>query len=207
MRIVAPPKEAFPLTWPQGWPRTRFTKTHRDDPIRSISIGDGCEKVVGELRRIGATGIIISSNLRARLDGQPYSNQSQPLDCGIAVYFNLKNRSTVLACDKWDRVSRNLWAIAAHVEALRGQERWGVGSIEQAFAGYAQLPGVGESAGLSWWTELGVRPDANAETIKAAYYESAKLAHPDRGGSNDAMVRLNEAFSQAMMAQNGRNGG
>jgi len=162
--------------------------------------------VVAELRRIGATDIIISSNLQARLDGKPYSNQAEPGDHGIAVYFQLKNRPTVLACDKWNRVSRNLWAIAKHVEALRGQERWGVGSIEQAFAGYAQLPGVGETSGMSWWKELGVAVNADAETIKSAYYQRSKETHPDKGGSHEAQARLNEAFEQAMN-QNGRNGG
>lgn len=205
MRTVAPPKESYPLTWPEGWPRTNFSRTHRDDPRHSITIGDGCEMVVAELRRIGATGIIISSNLRARLDGQPYSGQAEPAGRGIAVYFQLKNRPTVLACDKWNKVSRNLWAIAKHVEALRGQERWGVGSIEQAFAGYAQLPGIGETSGLSWWKELGVAVNADAETIKSAYYKRSKETHPDRGGSHEAQSRLNEAFELAMQ-QNGRNG-
>lgn len=206
MRTVAPPKESYPLSWPDGWARVKSARQHRDDPYRSISIGNACEEVVAELRRIGGVDIIISSNLRARLDGQPYANQSEPRDAGIAVYFNLKNRPTVLACDKWDRVSRNLWAIAKHVEALRGQERWGVGSIEQAFAGYAQLPGIGETSGMSWWKELGVAVNADAEAIKSAYYKRSKEMHPDRGGSHEAQARLNQAFELAMQ-QNGRNGG
>jgi len=36
-------------------------------------------------------------------------------------------------------VSDNIAAIAAHIEALRAQERYGVGTIEQAFAGYSAL--------------------------------------------------------------------
>lgn len=205
MRAVVTPKKSYPLTWPVGWARTKTVLCHRDDPNRSVPIGQACEELVNELRRIGASGIIISSNLQARLDGRPYSGQGEPKDRGIAVYFSLKNRPTVLACDKWDRVSRNLWAIAKHVDALRGQERWGVGNIEQAFAGYAQLPGQGETSGACWWKELGVAVNATAEQIKIAYRDRAKECHPDAGGSHESMARLNEAFTFAMN-QNGRNG-
>jgi len=90
----------------------------------------------GEMERLGTKSWLMSCNRARRRDGQPYSDRSQPADTGVAVYFDLKGRQVSLACDKWNRVEDNVWAIAKHVEALRGQERWGVGSIEQAFRGY-----------------------------------------------------------------------
>ena len=49
--------------------------------------------------------------------------------------------------------------------------------------------------GRTHYEVLGVRPDASAETIRAAYREQARLVHPDRpGGAADAMSRLNEAY-------------
>ena len=198
MRIATAPKESYPLTWPDHWPRRKFTEGHASDYKYPVSVGLGCELVVAELRRLNATNVVISSNLRARLDGQPYSGQGEPKDPAVAVYFTLKGRPTVLACDRWKKLGRNLWAIAKHVEALRGQERWGVGSIEQAFAGYSQLPGPGQTGGLQWWKELGVTINADAESITQAYKERAKVCHPDKGGTADAMSRLNEAYRMAM---------
>src|SRR6266403_3060544 len=40
---------------------------------------------------------------------------------------------------------------------------------------------------------LGLQPSATPEQIKQAYREYAKRAHPDAGGSAEAMERINEA--------------
>jgi len=81
----------------------------------------------------------------------------------------------------------------ARIEALRGIDRWGVGTIEQAFTGYQALP-----APEQWWQVLGVSATATREQIDAAYRVKAKAAHPDHGGSNAAMARLNSARDQAL---------
>ena len=57
------------------------------------------------------------------------------------MYFKLDSvpEGLVLACDRWLRVEDNIAAVAAHIGALRGIDRWGVGSVRQAFAGYKRL--------------------------------------------------------------------
>jgi hypothetical protein len=42
-----------------------------------------------------------------------------------------------LACDRWDKVQDNIYAIAMTIEPLRGIERWGSGSMVEQFA---QMP-------------------------------------------------------------------
>ena len=42
--------------------------------------------------------------------------------------------------------------------------------------------------------ELGVREDAPAEVVAAAYRAMAKLRHPDTGGNVAAMQRINAAY-------------
>jgi curved DNA-binding protein CbpA len=41
---------------------------------------------------------------------------------------------------------------------------------------------------------LGLKPSAAAAEIKRAYHKQAKAAHPDAGGSVDAMASVNEAY-------------
>lgn len=41
---------------------------------------------------------------------------------------------------------------------------------------------------------LGVSPSAKWEEIERAYRTKAKIHHPDRGGDEDAMRALNEAY-------------
>ena len=147
-----------------------------------------------ELDPLGARKGVLSTNSRRRLDGQPYSNQSQPADPGAAVYFELKSKPVSLACDKWDRVEDNIWAIAKHIEALRGQERWGVGSIEQAFRGYMALPAIGESGASDWWKTLGVPINAPHEQVVQAYKILVKKHHPDVGGDPELFRRVMKAM-------------
>jgi hypothetical protein len=204
-------QSAYPLQWPSAWPRCKFpissrfstrvrgeVSTYRKD--RTMAQSTAC--VMQEVRALKAVALVISTNVELRLDGLPRSDRRAPMDKGVAVYFTLKGRRTVLACDKWNRVEDNLYAIAKDIEATRGRERWGVGSVEQAFAGYAALPPAGSSAGASWWNVLGCAHDAPFDVVKDAYRDKARAAHPDNGGSHDAMVLLNSAWDQARAAFN-----
>lgn len=186
---------AFPLTWPAGWSRTRYPKRWPGD---HHSVHRGTRAVLDELVRLGAreSNVIVSTNLRLRLDGLPYSSQCMPEDRGTAVYFPLKGEPHVLACDRWDQIGCNLWAIARHVEALRGMDRWGVGSLEQAFRGYAALPDP--NAPRPWWDVLGVNPGATADQVRARFRELAKAHHPDRGGDPATMAELSRARDEAL---------
>jgi hypothetical protein len=46
------------------------------------------------------------------------------------------------------------------------------------------------------WRILGVSKRATDEQIKAAYRRKAQECHPDRGGSDEAMARINEAYER-----------
>jgi hypothetical protein len=186
----------FPLQWPVGWPRTKYpTEARFGVRGQGVSMSAALDFVEEELQRLGARYPVISTNVRTRLDGRPLSNQGRPIDTGVAVYFTLKERRTVLACDKWNRPEANLWAIAKHIDALRGQNRWGVGSVEQAFAGYAALP---HRSGPDPWEVLGLTCSASEEQVLAAYRQKARTAHPDAGGSHDAFAELSQAKDIAL---------
>lgn len=199
---------AYPLSWPIGRPRSRdreraqFGTTGRSTAgfKQSLNVAEARSRLQDELDRLGAREVILSSNLELRLDGAPRSGQSDPADPGAACYFKLKGRDTVLACDKWDRTADNIAAIAKHIEALRGMNRWGVGTLDQAFAGYQALP-----APEQWWQVLGVGAQATRAEVEAAFRRLAPAAHPDTGGSNAAMTRLNSARAQGLRNPTARN--
>jgi len=79
---------------------------------------------------------------------------------------------------------------------LRGQERWGVGSVEQAFRGYLALPGPGESTGSKWWEVLGLKINATAEQAREAYRFLVKKHHPDAGGDAELFRRVQQAYQE-----------
>jgi DnaJ domain len=169
-------------------------------------MADCCEFLQGELNRLGATRVVLSTNTPRKINGEPYANQKQPADTGAAVYFEFKRKPVSLACDKWDRVEDNVQAIAKHIEALRGQERWGVGTMEQAFRGYQALPAVGESEASIWWQVLGVPVNATEEQVRQAYRILVKKFHPDTGGTDpERFHRVQRAMERFEAEINHRN--
>ena len=197
-------QSAYPLSWPMGWPRAKSRTWSRFGHWnKRPSVATATDAILPELRRLGAVRVVISTNVALRRDGLPYSNQKEPTDPGVAVYFNLRGNARVLACDKWSSVGENLYAVAKHIEALRGQERWGVGSVEQAFAGYAALPPP-SSAADNCWTVLELPFGSCADKINERYRLLSQVRHPDRGGSHDAMAALNKAREEALAVVRGK---
>jgi hypothetical protein len=210
---VSETAQRYPLSWPRGWVRTpspqrlqaRFAQTSRSysqDGQTSwrrstpLSVSTATGRLQAELDRLGGREAILSTNVALRLDGMPRSDQREPVDPGAAVYFKLKDKPRTLACDRWIRVADNIAAIAAHIEAIRAVDRYGVGTLEQAFAGYAALP----PATAEWWAVLGLQPSATFDQVEEAFRRLARHAHPDAGGSHDAMARLTAAREQARKA-------
>lgn len=191
-------KTAYPLCWPDGWPRAKYQQQskfvrHSGFAARRKSMSEALAGLQGEIDRLGAIRAILSSNVALRLDGLPRSDQGQPRDKGAAVYFTLKGKPVSLACDKWDRVEDNVWAIAKHIEALRGQERWGVGSVEQAFRGYMALPPANNT---SPHQVLGVAINASYDQVKEAHRLLSKKHHPDIGGDAEMFRRVQQAWEE-----------
>lgn len=189
----------FPLEWPVGWVRTLPAK-RIDAPFRRygkrLNGMDATQRLEMELERLGAKGAVLSTNVSLRLDGRPRSDE-QPRDPGVAVYFSFKGKATVLAADRYLTVADNIAAIAGHIEALRRIERYGVGTIEQALAGYRSLPA---DTAANWRAVFGFAADKTPtiDQLDAAYKESARTHHPDRGGTDEGMAHVNRARDYAL---------
>lgn len=208
---------AYPLTWPFGWARTKVreparfhgTTRHYYDGGGSsarkidLTISEARKRLWRECERLGVgeNDFVISSNVPLRMDGMPRSDVRRVDDPGVAVYFKLKGKDRVLACDRWLNVADNIAAIAKHIEAIRGIERWGVGTIEQAFTGYTALPAPGNGGHRPWRDVLqpGAPPVAawSREVAETAYRRLLAERHPDRGGSHEQAAELNAAIEVA----------
>jgi hypothetical protein len=204
-----------PLCWPAGWKRTRpgdrarakFGKgatrtstwtngeTHVSKYKRELTINDGIHRILGELKAMGipSWNVIISSDLRLRNDGMPYSNQATGnIDQGAAVYWRDGKDQRCMAIDPYDRIADNLGAIAATIEAMRAIERHGGAEIlNRAFTGFAALPAPASQNKPH--EILGVDEHAKPNEIEYAYKRLAAQHHPDKGGSTETMSRINAA--------------
>lgn len=201
----------YPLQWPMGWKRTlssrrvrgSFSETKhspteagtikRQVPVANTRAMDRLQRQIDEL---GGSDPTMSSNLRLRLNGAP-DLREEPADPGVAVYFRFKGRATVLACDRYIRVADNIAAIAAHIDALRRIDRYGVGTLEQALAGYRSLPA---DMAADWRSVFGFDADARVSVgdVQDRFRQRAATAHPDKGGSDEMMMHVNRAREYAL---------
>lgn len=156
---------------------------------------DGVERVLSELGLLGVPNrddIVISTNIRTRLDGLPRSDQGEPTDPGAAVYWTKRGQKQpkCMALDRYNRVADNLAAIAASLNAMRAIERHGGAEIlDRAFTGFVALPAPEQP----WQTlELATSRPSRAQ-IDEAHRRLAFLHHPDRGGDAHQMARINSA--------------
>lgn len=206
------PTEAYPLLWPEGWKRTapyqrtraKFGKNRFVDrgfnaegrqmgwhQKGRLTILEGVNRVLEVLEQMGHDqGVVISSNLALRNDGLPRSGQREPDDPGVAVYWGRGRTARCIAVDRYDRVADNLAAIAATLEAMRAIERHGGAAIlERAFTGFTALPAPEQP-----WQTLGLETShPTQEQIDRAYRRLASEHHPDRGGNEAMMSRINAA--------------
>lgn len=209
--------ESFPLHWPANKPRTPKSKQERArfsnretkpntyggtyTVNKEVSVAEALKRLLLELdryKRVPRGSIIVSTNIPVRNDGLPYSNAKTPDDTGVAVYFKLDKEDYCLPCDKWDRVADNIAAVASHVSAMRGIDRWGVGQLHDVFTGFKALPAASENV-PEWWNILNCRRDAPAEEIKLAFREQAKKYHPDSpSGNAELFVQVTKAYNFAM---------
>lgn len=192
------------LLWPNDRPRTppsaRKAALFRQEgsPLTFEGARRRLLETVSMITRSGQNwrvlDMVLTTNIRVTQSGARDRNFSQrePDDVGAAFYFELDGKPHVLACDRWNTVAGNIGAIDAHIEALRGQERWGVADLRQAFAGHVALPPPDP-----WWAVLGVARSCSLDEASAAFRRLSKTMHPDAGGQRADWDRLTAAFEAA----------
>lgn len=189
----------YPLEWPLGWKRTTSFQRRHDQfryEKRPINMAQAVRRLEEQFERLRVRDAVLSTNVTLTLTGLPRGAE-RPSDPGVAVYFTFKGRATVLACDTYYRVAGNIAALAAHLEHLRAIERYGVGTIEQALAGYKALPA---DTAADWRAVLGFAKDSRPtlDQVDTAYKGLARTKHPDAGGSDVEMAHLNRARDYAL---------
>ncbi len=189
--------EAYPLQWPAAWPRSAEKKVAQF----KVSMGEAVSDLYDELERLGARDVVVSSNMRLRLDGRPLADQRRMDDEGVAVYFTYNGAQQCIPCDKWTTVKDNVRAVGLTVQALRGLERWGAKEmVNAAFQGFKALPAaiiMGEGTARAWYEVLGIPSDSDLTLAARAYKDLLQTKHPDKGGTDAEFIELQNAYKQA----------
>ena len=118
--------QAYPLSWPEGWPRTAPHHRSYNWQLKRATFDTARQQLYHELRLLKATNIVLSTSIPLRLDGRHYATlKPDNGDPGIAVYFSLRGKQMAMARDCYDNVAQNLRSLGMAIEHLRGLDRHG----------------------------------------------------------------------------------
>lgn len=109
--------EAFPLQWPEGWPRAARRARSR---FKVAGVGRVRFGILRSLRLVGVHDyqVVLSTNIPLKIDGEPYAKYRQPEDPGAAVYWfdPVANESRCMACNPHEMQRLNQAMAAAEKE-------------------------------------------------------------------------------------------
>lgn len=191
---------AYPLTWPTDWPRT--PKYQRGAGPNQMPASRARQLLLRDLEMMGATDVVMSSNVETRRDGLPYANQKRIEDPGVVLYFRRKGQDIAIPCDRWHTVDANLRAIGLQIESIRRIERWGTEQmLDRAFTGYAALPAGKSNDPDPWYEVLGVDVNASPDAIRSAYRNLASKYHPDNQetGDEEMFKKVRQAYEEGTL--------
>ena len=179
---------AFPLEWPKSFPRTKHREYGRFNTHFSVAVGN----VHRALHNFAKDSHKEIDDLRISCNVTP--SIRRPEDPGVCIMFLWDGLQVALPIDRYTLVSQNLQSAYHVIQARRAELRHG--SLELVRCSFkAHL--LSSSPLEDWWKVLGIPVHATTEEIRAAYQKLASENHPDKGGSEEAMSRINRAFQEA----------
>lgn len=180
---MSDPRAVFPLNWPVG--QARLDPAARRIARFSAPFDRAYNELLDELERMGATAIVVSSNVPLRGGFAPDARAlaaADRVDPAVAVHFTVGNTPYCVACDSYTRAAWNLRAIGLHVAALRTIARHGVSELlQQTLHGFRVLPAAA-TANQTCWEILGVPSTATLTEIGAAAVRMANACTDDVAG-------------------------
>lgn len=195
------------------------TRVRRSGPPQRANFSAAWPRVLDDLERelthLRATDIIVEGGFEShqvRNDGWPKGGAS-PRHHDIRLHFKSQHGPLSFECGCFDHYEANLRAIGLVMQDLRLMKARGVGSGQEQYRGWQQLPPGGHGPDRppcpappppEWPTaadaleflaaQAGFRSAGDAPADLAALYRAAAMrAHPDKGGSSERMARVTRA--------------
>lgn len=197
------------IDWPAWAERTEPEDRERTSKF-SVTLAIAIIDIRDELEdRLGADDWRISTAAPHRKDdGLPYSD-ANPDDPGAVIRWTMDGEQYGAVADEYTRLRDNVRALGLWLEEKRMMAERPVSTAQSEFA-TAALPSGEDDEAIAVGSGsvrsldpvearemLGVRDDADEDTIIGAYRRKVKVAHPDNGGDED-VAKLKRAKNVAL---------
>lgn len=194
-----------PLEWPKDirpTPRASQRNDHGFAP--HILLAQSINYLEQELEALKANGKLLLDIEQPLIDRlrKTIGNRT-----GACLQFRYRSKGYVLACDRWDTVEHNVYALHLALRHWRNLERWGIGELPRLMYGFEDsVMGIGaiqdsyDTKLLSWMEVLGLGPTCTLDDAIAVYHRRAKQVADD----TQALTRLNMLMDEVRVYFNGR---
>ena len=188
-----------PLAWPEGLGITARANQKNDHGF------------VADLALEKALGFLAEETADARFESATlFLDIEQPLverlrrkvgnRSGACLKLKCHGQPYALACDRWQQVEHNIYALHLALRQMRNIERWGVGSLPALLHGFgANVVFSSAEAAPShlplqpWMEALGLGATATLDDAIAVYHRRAKAAQRN----SDELMHLNLWMEEA----------
>lgn len=190
------------IDWPDSFERTPPQDREPYSGGFRVTRSVAFQNVLDELRGWdGVTDVQLDSGAEHQQQNpnKPYARSSFD-DPGVVVRFNKDGEDMAAACDAWDNPRDNAQDLYHYLHETRMQEQRGTVTAESEYS-KLRLPSGDEdveAAAPPAHAVLGVDRDAAETEIHAAWRDKMTEVHPDHGGSQEELKRVNEA-KEAML--------
>ncbi len=192
----------YPVKFPHGWtPTPPSGRIFNTGFPRTLVLNEAIRYLEEEIRHYPFTAAIVYTNFQ-HLTNERLRKKVGNDTAAVTLAIKAYGREHMIACDHWQTLDHNMYAIHLALRAMRNFEEWGVATQSYAlslFSGNITMKDIAheldeDGYGLpGWMMALGLGPTASIEDANAVYRRRAKeLAHDE-----DALLELNQAIEEA----------
>lgn len=161
-----------------------------------MKLEESIQFLESEMKEIGCSGTLsldidqpLVDRLRRKLGSR----------IGAALELEYMDQVFVIACDSWQLMEHNVYALHLALRQWRGMERWGIAPMVVLLEGFAVRTtakpaeqAVATNSQPTWMQHLGLGPTATLDDAQAVYHRRAKKIASD----TEALVKLNNTMEE-----------
>ncbi len=192
-----------PLKWPEAYPITPRMRQRADSGFsNAMTLEEAVSFLAEEIMDFDTQYACLCTDVENIATAR--TRHAHGTRSGACLTLKIANKNYFFACDRWQKLEHNIYALHLTLRQLRNIDKWGTAPLELLLSQFAvsnrhalDLEKLTSESTTSWMQALGLGPTATLQDAVAVYHRRAKQI----GNSDDtALTILNEAMQQAREA-------